>query len=143
MIGTIGLEALQIRCIVGIYPQERVDEQDLLLDVSVETDFEASASSDPASIQLDLQGAGSSHPRRYACVEAGHDRRPPHTGQSEPGGLSADSLVQKTGQGGVSFYRVTAGLAITPDTREHVSGLTASRWSYGQELCMGVRRRPR
>jgi hypothetical protein len=87
----------------------------------------ASASSDPASIQLDLQGAGSSHPRRYACVEAGNDRRPPNTGQSEPGGLSADSLVQKTGQGGVLFYRVTAGLAITPDTREHVSGLTASR----------------
>jgi len=53
MIGTIGLEALQIRCIVGIHPHERVDEQDLFIDIAVETDFAAAAASEHVRDTID------------------------------------------------------------------------------------------
>lgn len=53
MIGTIGLEGLTIRCIVGIHPHERKEEQDLLVDVSVDTDFSAAASHDTVEHTLD------------------------------------------------------------------------------------------
>ena len=33
MKGTIGIESLEIHCIVGILPQERVQEQDLIVDI--------------------------------------------------------------------------------------------------------------
>ena len=49
MVGTIELERLAIRCIVGILPAERVEEQDIFLDVSMDVDFgPASASEDVA-----------------------------------------------------------------------------------------------
>ncbi len=39
MIGTIGIEELKISCIIGILPHERVEEQELILDLEIETDF--------------------------------------------------------------------------------------------------------
>lgn len=39
MVGTIELERIAIRCIVGILPSERVEEQDIFLDVSMDLDF--------------------------------------------------------------------------------------------------------
>ena len=39
MIGTIGIEELRISCIIGIFPQERVQEQELILDLEFELDF--------------------------------------------------------------------------------------------------------
>ena len=39
MIGTIGVESLRISCIVGILPHERVEEQELIIDLEIETDF--------------------------------------------------------------------------------------------------------
>lgn len=38
-IGTIGLSDLRIRCIIGIHPEERVEEQELNIDVKVRFDF--------------------------------------------------------------------------------------------------------
>jgi len=53
MIGSIGLEGLQIRCIVGIHPHERVEEQDLFVDISVDTDFTAAAETDRVEHTID------------------------------------------------------------------------------------------
>ena len=41
MKGTIGIESLEVHCIVGILPQERVQEQDLIVDIQLELDFSA------------------------------------------------------------------------------------------------------
>jgi len=53
MIGSIGLEGLQIHCIVGIHPHERVQEQDLFVDICVETDFAAAAAADHVEHTID------------------------------------------------------------------------------------------
>lgn len=39
MIGTVEVERIPIRCIVGIHPFERVQEQDIAIDVSMDLDF--------------------------------------------------------------------------------------------------------
>jgi 7,8-dihydroneopterin aldolase/epimerase/oxygenase len=46
MIGTIELDRLAVRCIVGILPFERVTEQDIYLDVSMDLDFASAAASE-------------------------------------------------------------------------------------------------
>ncbi|MEE2830110.1 MAG: dihydroneopterin aldolase [Myxococcota bacterium] len=53
MNGTIGLEGLKIRCIIGIHPAEREVEQDLLVDVCVTTDFAPAASHDSVEHTID------------------------------------------------------------------------------------------
>jgi len=40
MIGTVYIQNLNIQCIVGILPHERIQEQTLLLDIEVDYDFE-------------------------------------------------------------------------------------------------------
>jgi dihydroneopterin aldolase len=61
MTGTIELERLAVRCIVGILPFERVTEQDVFLDVAMDLDFAPAAASehvgdtvDYASLAVDL-----------------------------------------------------------------------------------------
>ena len=49
MIGTIELDRLAVRCIVGILPFERVTEQDIFLDVSMDLDFAPAAASEHVS----------------------------------------------------------------------------------------------
>ena len=47
MIGTIEVAGIRVRCIVGILPFERIQEQDIRIDVSMELDFaEAAATGD-------------------------------------------------------------------------------------------------
>jgi dihydroneopterin aldolase len=41
MIGTIGIEELRISCIIGIFPQERIQEQELILDLELDCAFSA------------------------------------------------------------------------------------------------------
>ena len=41
MIGTIAIEELRISCIIGIFPQERVQEQELILDLELDCSFSA------------------------------------------------------------------------------------------------------
>jgi len=44
--GTIELERLAVRCIVGIHPFERVQEQDVFLDIAMDLDFSPAAASE-------------------------------------------------------------------------------------------------
>jgi 7,8-dihydroneopterin aldolase/epimerase/oxygenase len=53
MKGTIGLKDLRIDCIVGIYPHERVEIQPLFVDVEVDQDFSAAASSEHVDQTVD------------------------------------------------------------------------------------------
>jgi len=52
-IGTIELEKLEITCIVGILPFERVTEQKVFLDVSMDIDFQIPASSENVEDTVD------------------------------------------------------------------------------------------
>ncbi len=53
MIGTIELEHLEIDCIVGILPFERVQEQKVFVDLAMDLDFHAAASSEDVSNTVD------------------------------------------------------------------------------------------
>ena len=46
MIGTTGLKDLQVTCIVGVFEQERVQPQPVLIDIELDYDLAAAASSD-------------------------------------------------------------------------------------------------
>jgi dihydroneopterin aldolase len=46
VLGTIGFEDHQVRCIIGVNPEEREKEQDLLIDVKVKTSFSSCIRSD-------------------------------------------------------------------------------------------------
>jgi dihydroneopterin aldolase len=53
MLGTIELQRLEIDCIVGILPFERVTEQKIFLDVSMDVDFAAAAASEDVADTID------------------------------------------------------------------------------------------
>ena len=53
MTGTIELDRLEIDCIVGILPFERVTEQKVFLDVSMEIDFGPAAASEDVANTVD------------------------------------------------------------------------------------------
>lgn len=53
MIGTIELERLEIDCIVGILPFERVTEQKIFVDVSMHLDFAPAAASEDVVDTID------------------------------------------------------------------------------------------
>ena len=53
MIGTIGITALQVECIVGIYPHERANVQTVILDIELDSDFEPAATSDTIGDAVD------------------------------------------------------------------------------------------
>jgi len=53
MIGTIELERLEIDCIVGILPFERVTEQKIFVDVSMELDFAPPSASEDVADTID------------------------------------------------------------------------------------------
>lgn len=74
MIGTIELERLAIRCIVGILPFERVTEQDIFLDISMDLDFAAAAASEDVRDTVDYASLAESlatlvRERRFQLVE--------------------------------------------------------------------------
>ncbi|TVR68914.1 MAG: dihydroneopterin aldolase [Spirochaetaceae bacterium] len=45
MIGTVGFRDLEVSCVIGVNPQERIAEQRLLVDLSLEYDFAPSLAS--------------------------------------------------------------------------------------------------
>ena len=53
MIGTTGLKSFQIDCIVGIYEQERQTPQTVVMDIDLDYDFAAAASSDAIGDAVD------------------------------------------------------------------------------------------
>lgn len=56
MIGTTGLHALRVDCIVGIYAHERQARQTVLVDVDLDYDFAAAAASDAIVDAVDYDG---------------------------------------------------------------------------------------
>ena len=53
MIGTILIEALEIICIIGVHPDERVNPQRILVDCELDYDFAAAAPSDRTIAAVD------------------------------------------------------------------------------------------
>ncbi len=74
MIGTVGLEALHILCVVGIYPHEREQTQSLFVDVEVDQDFSPAAASDRVDDTVDYDRiaellTGLAKEREYQLIE--------------------------------------------------------------------------
>lgn len=74
MLGTAGLHALRVECIVGIYPHERARAQTLLVDVEVDYDFAPAAASDAIPDAVDYDDIGASvtalaTERRFQLIE--------------------------------------------------------------------------
>tara|TARA_B100000683_G_C12064891_1_gene380258 strand:+ start:62 stop:427 length:366 start_codon:yes stop_codon:yes gene_type:complete len=74
MLGTVGLERLKITCIVGIHPHERVEEQDLFIDFSVDIDFGPAAASEDVRHTVDYSEIAAelermAIERRYQLIE--------------------------------------------------------------------------
>ena len=63
MNGTIELQDLRVRCIIGIHPHERVDAQDLFFDARVTVDFAAAEASEDVGATVD-----------YTAIAAGLER---------------------------------------------------------------------
>ena len=53
IMNTISLVDLEITCIIGIHPHERIKEQNLFLDINLEVDFNDSTFSDDISNTID------------------------------------------------------------------------------------------
>ena len=60
MIGTAGLQSLQIDCIVGIFKHERATAQRVVMDIEVDYDFAAAAASDAIGDAVDYAAAAQS-----------------------------------------------------------------------------------
>ena len=74
MRGTIELERLEIDCIVGIHPFERVQEQKIFLDVLLEIDFAPAAASENVANTIDYTDVAATltdlvRTRRYQLIE--------------------------------------------------------------------------
>jgi len=59
MIGTAGLQDLQVECIVGIHPHEREARQSVFFDIDLEYDFAPAASVDAIGDAVDYTRAAS------------------------------------------------------------------------------------
>lgn len=51
--GIVGIENLKIVCCIGVYPEEKLTKQDLLIDLKIETDFAKSIASDSLQDAVD------------------------------------------------------------------------------------------
>lgn len=74
MIGTTGLEGLQVDCIVGIYEHERQAPQTVVMNIELDYDFAAVAGSDAIADALDYDRVASRitellHRRAFQLIE--------------------------------------------------------------------------
>ena len=53
MVGTIGIEQLEIPCVIGVYPHERGTDQLIIVDLTVEYDFSLCLQTDSIDDTLD------------------------------------------------------------------------------------------
>lgn len=75
MIGTTGLKALRIDCIVGVYPFEREATQPILFNLELDSDFSGAADSDDVAyaVDYDLVAKGVTElvqRRKFRLIEA-------------------------------------------------------------------------
>jgi len=59
MIGTTGLHALRVDCIVGIHPHERETRQSVILDIELDYDFQAAAAGEAIGDAVDYSEVAS------------------------------------------------------------------------------------
>jgi 7,8-dihydroneopterin aldolase/epimerase/oxygenase len=74
MIGTTGLHNLRIDCVIGVYEHERIEAQPVFIDVEVDYDFAAAATSDAIEHAVDYGGIASmatelARHRRFQLLE--------------------------------------------------------------------------
>lgn len=74
MIGTIDLAGIRVRCIVGIHPFERTQEQDIAIDVSMDLDFAEAAATENVNATVDYTEVASALSalaveRKYQLIE--------------------------------------------------------------------------
>lgn len=75
MIGTTGLHALRVDCIIGIHPHERVTPQAVYVDLELDYDFAPAAASDGIADAVDYTAlaalvTGLLQQRRFGLLEA-------------------------------------------------------------------------
>ena len=93
MIGTIELERIPVRCIVGIFPNERLEEQQIFLDVSMDLDFGPAAASEMVTDTVDYAGVADELEAlviagRFQLIETMAERCAAHV-------LSTHAIVQR------------------------------------------------
>jgi dihydroneopterin aldolase len=70
----VGISNLRINCVIGVYPHERQDEQEIRVDIHVSTDFAACARSDLVKDAVNYEKLTSlctklAQSRRYRLLE--------------------------------------------------------------------------
>ncbi len=100
MIGTVGLQGLEIECIVGIYEHERIAPQKLLLDVEVDRDFAPAASSDHVSDTVDYDHLATAltelaRARQYQLIETFAEEGAALLLEQDPGALVVRLEIRK------------------------------------------------
>ncbi len=58
MIGSVGFREVKIFCIIGVYPDERLTEREISIDLEVQIDFSSAASSDAVENTVDYEYLG-------------------------------------------------------------------------------------
>ena len=77
MIGTTGLQGLQVDCIVGIHPHERETRQSVILDIDLDYDFASAATADTIGDAVDYSPMLTVQIERIrdgSCRGLSHDR---------------------------------------------------------------------
>ncbi len=74
MIGTIMLEGLEVECIIGIHPHERVEAQNIIIDCEMDHDIAAAAAGDDIDATIDYSAVASflaelAIERKYRLIE--------------------------------------------------------------------------
>ncbi|MEZ6195611.1 MAG: dihydroneopterin aldolase [Planctomycetota bacterium] len=74
MIGTISVEGLEIECIIGIHPHERVEPQQIFVDVELDCDIARAAETDDVAHTVDYVDVANllrelAIDRRYRLIE--------------------------------------------------------------------------
>src|SRR5437868_826983 len=79
MIGKIGIRNLRIHCIIGCNPEERIEKQDILIDMDIESDCSACILSDDINDTINYVEAAAlcaeiARVKKYSLLEAlAHD----------------------------------------------------------------------
>ena len=100
MIGSVGLEGLKITCIVGIHPHERVNEQDLFIDISCQADFAAAAASEHVRDAVDYSEIAEeldrlAQDRQYQLIETFAEEASARMFELYPSVVSLELTIRK------------------------------------------------
>jgi dihydroneopterin aldolase len=82
-VGTLFIRDLPVDCVIGIHPYERAARQQLIISLSLETDFTAAAATDDIDLALDYTDlsdriAAFARDGRFALIETLAERLADH-----------------------------------------------------------------